>query len=232
MGHHRQDLPAASLARLGHHRPSGFHRSLERVSLRYDQRQCVAIGRAIVRDPSGFLFDEPLSNLDDALRVQTRVETVKLYHAMKEVTMICVTHDQVEAMPLADRIAVLRDGKPEQAGSPAELFEHPNSLFAAGFVGSPKMNLLTGAFATAHGYTTLGIRSEHLEVRDGGPWQGEVPHVEDLGSDHYLFVEIGSDEPVIVRRPGKANIPVGTQVSLAPLPGHLHRFDADGSPIR
>jgi multiple sugar transport system ATP-binding protein len=196
------------------------------------QRQRVAIGRAIVRDPRVFLFDEPLSNLDAALRVQTRLEIAKLHHAMKEVTMIYVTHDQVEAMTLADRIAVLRDGKLEQVGTPAELYERPNSLFVAGFIGSPKMNFLTGDFAAAHACTTLGIRSEHMELQDSGPWRGEVLHVEDLGSDHYLFVEIGSDEPVIVRRPGKANIPVGSQVSLAPLPDQLHRFDADGHPIR
>jgi multiple sugar transport system ATP-binding protein len=196
------------------------------------QRQRVAIGRAIVRDPRVFLFDEPLSNLDAALRVQTRLEIAKLHHSMSNVTMIYVTHDQVEAMTLADRIAVLRDGKLEQVGTPAELYEAPNSLFVAGFIGSPKMNLLTGTFAAAQGCTTLGIRSEHMEIRDDGPWQGEVLHVEDLGSDHFVFVEIGSDEPVIVRRPGKANIPVGTTVSLAPLAQHLHRFDADGRPIR
>jgi multiple sugar transport system ATP-binding protein len=196
------------------------------------QRQRVAIGRAIVRDPRVFLFDEPLSNLDAALRVQTRLEIAKLHHSMSNVTMIYVTHDQVEAMTLADRIAVLRDGKLEQAGSPAELYEHPNSLFVAGFIGSPKMNFLTGKFAADHGCTTLGARSEHIEVVDNGPWSGEVLHVEDLGSDHFLFVEIGSDEPVIVRRPGKANIAVGAKVSLAPQAGHLYRFDADGKPVR
>ncbi|MCU0828429.1 MAG: ABC transporter ATP-binding protein [Tabrizicola sp.] len=196
------------------------------------QRQRVAIGRAIVRDPRVFLFDEPLSNLDAALRVQTRLEIAKLHHAMKEVTMIYVTHDQVEAMTLADRIAVLRDGRLEQAGTPAELYERPNSLFVAGFIGSPKMNFLTGDFARAHGCTTLGARSEHIAVVGGGPWSGEVLHVEDLGSDHYIFVEIGADEPVIVRRPGKANIPIGTRVSLAPDPEHLHRFDEAGQPIR
>jgi multiple sugar transport system ATP-binding protein len=196
------------------------------------QRQRVAIGRAIVRDPRVFLFDEPLSNLDAALRVQTRLEIAKLHHSMSNVTMIYVTHDQVEAMTLADRIAVLRDGRLEQAGSPAELYENPNSLFVAGFIGSPKMNFLTGKFAADHGCTTLGARSEHIEVVDNGPWSGEVLHVEDLGSDHFLFVEIGSDEPVIVRRPGKANIEVGAKVSLAPQAGHLYRFDADGKPVR
>ncbi|MFN6925894.1 MAG: ABC transporter ATP-binding protein [Tabrizicola sp.] len=196
------------------------------------QRQRVAIGRAIVRDPRVFLFDEPLSNLDAALRVQTRLEIAKLHHSMSNVTMIYVTHDQVEAMTLADRIAVLRDGRLEQAGTPAELYENPNSLFVAGFIGSPKMNFLTGQFAEAEGCTTLGVRSEHLEVVDNSPWTGEVLHVEDLGSDHFLFVEIGSDEPVIVRRPGKATIPVGTRVSIAPKPGQLYRFDKDGKPVR
>jgi multiple sugar transport system ATP-binding protein len=196
------------------------------------QRQRVAIGRAIVRDPRVFLFDEPLSNLDAALRVQTRLEIAKLHHSMSNVTMIYVTHDQVEAMTLADRIAVLRDGRLEQVGTPAELYERPNSLFVAGFIGSPKMNFLTGAFAAAHDCTTLGVRSEHIDVVDTGPWSGEVLHVEDLGSDHYVFVEIGSAEPVIVRRPGKADIPVGTKLSLAPQAAHLHRFDANGTPIR
>jgi multiple sugar transport system ATP-binding protein len=196
------------------------------------QRQRVAIGRAIVRDPRVFLFDEPLSNLDAALRVQTRLEIAKLHHSMSNVTMIYVTHDQVEAMTLADRIAVLRDGRLEQAGSPAELYERPNSIFVAGFIGSPKMNFLTGNFAADHGCTTLGARSEHIDVVENGPWSGEVLHVEDLGSDHYLFVEIGSDEPVIVRRPGKATIPVGTRVSLAPQAENLHRFDEAGKPIR
>ena len=111
------------------------------------QRQRVAIGRAIVRDPKVFLFDEPLSNLDAALRVATRLEIAKLHHSMNNVTMIYVTHDQVEAMTLADRICVLRDGLVEQVGTPIELYEKPNSVFVAGFIGSPKMNFLEGAFA-------------------------------------------------------------------------------------
>ena len=196
------------------------------------QRQRVAIGRAIVRDPRVFLFDEPLSNLDAALRVQTRLEIAKLHHAMNQVTMIYVTHDQVEAMTLADRIAVLRDGRLEQVGTPAELYERPNSIFVAGFIGSPKMNFLTGDFARAQGCATLGIRSEHIEVGDGGLWQGEVVHAEDLGSDNYLFVEVGSDEPLIVRQPGKLSIPVGTRLGLNPVKAQLHRFDKDGKPMR
>ena len=197
------------------------------------QRQRVAIGRAIVREPKAFLFDEPLSNLDAALRVQTRLEIAKLHHSMSDVTMIYVTHDQVEAMTLADRIAVLRDGKLEQVGSPAELYERPNSLFVAGFIGSPKMNFLTGKFASDHGCTTLGVRSEHLDVvAGGGIWQGEIVHAEDLGSDHYLFVEVGSDEPLIVRREGKLTMKVGDHVNLAAKDGKLYKFDAQGVPMR
>ncbi len=196
------------------------------------QRQRVAIGRAIVRDPRVFLFDEPLSNLDAALRVQTRLEIAKLHQSMPNVTMIYVTHDQVEAMTLADRIAVLRDGKLEQVGTPAELYDNPNSIFVAGFIGSPKMNFLTGKFAADHDCTTLGIRSEHIEVVQQGVWQGKVVHAEDLGSDNYLFVEVGSDEPLIVRQPGKLQIAEGTTVSLQPIAGMLHRFDAGGKPMR
>lgn len=197
------------------------------------QRQRVAIGRAIVRDPRVFLFDEPLSNLDAALRVQTRLEIAKLHHSMEQVTMVYVTHDQVEAMTLADRIAVLRDGKLEQVGTPSELYERPNSIFVAGFIGSPKMNFLTGKFAADHGCNTLGIRSEHLDVvESGGMWTGQVVHAEDLGSDNYLFVEVGSDEPLIVRIEGKLATKVGATVSLSPKAGQLHKFDANGAPIR
>ena len=115
------------------------------------QRQRVAIGRAIVRDPRVFLFDEPLSNLDAALRVATRLEIAKLHHSMGNVTMVYVTHDQVEAMTLADRICVLRDGLVMQVGSPTELYEKPNSIFVAGFIGSPKMNFLNGEIAQGYG---------------------------------------------------------------------------------
>ena len=196
------------------------------------QRQRVAIGRAIVRDPRVFLFDEPLSNLDAALRVQTRLEIAKLHHSMKDVTMIYVTHDQVEAMTLADRIAVLRDGLLEQVGTPAELYDSPNSIFVAGFIGSPRMNLLTGKFAADQGCTTLGIRSEHIEISDGGMWQGEVVHTEDLGSDNYLFVEVGSNEAMIVRQPGKLKVALGARIGLSPMAGQLHKFDARGLPMR
>ena len=197
------------------------------------QRQRVAIGRAIVRNPRVFLFDEPLSNLDAALRVQTRLEIAKLHHSMPDVTMIYVTHDQVEAMTLADRIAVLRDGLLEQVGTPAELYDAPNSIFVAGFIGSPKMNFLTGKTAADQGCTTLGIRSEHIEIVDSGMWNGVVVHTEDLGSDNYLFVEVdGEADAMIVRQPGKLKVALGAKIGLNPLPGMLHKFAASGKPMR
>ena len=198
------------------------------------QRQRVAIGRAIVRDPRVFLFDEPLSNLDAALRVQTRLEIAKLHHDMDGVTMIYVTHDQVEAMTLADRICVLRDGLVEQVGTPEELYDNPDSVFVAGFIGSPKMNLLTGDLAVAQGCATYGIRAEHIEITDPdqGQWQGDVVHSENLGSDHYLFVDIGHGEPMIVRQPGKQNIPLGTRLGLRAVDGMAHHFDSSDRAVR
>jgi multiple sugar transport system ATP-binding protein len=197
------------------------------------QRQRVAIGRAIVRDPRVFLFDEPLSNLDAALRVATRLEIAKLHHSMNDVTMIYVTHDQVEAMTLADRICVLKDGVVMQVGSPTELYERPNSLFVAGFIGSPKMNFINGAIAKGYGCHTLGIRSEHMVVDNASPvWSGEVVHAENLGSDNYLFVDIGTEEPVLVRQEGKTSIPWGARIGIRPLEENLHRFDEQGRPIR
>ncbi|MGH1414913.1 MAG: ABC transporter ATP-binding protein [Pelagimonas sp.] len=198
------------------------------------QRQRVAIGRAIVRDPQVFLFDEPLSNLDAALRVQTRLEIAKLHHDMDGVTMIYVTHDQVEAMTLADRICVLRDGLVEQVGTPEELYDAPDSVFVAGFIGSPKMNLLTDGLAAAHNCSTYGIRPEHIEIckPSDGLWNGNVVHAENLGSDHYLFVDIGASDPLIVRRSGKQTTPIGTALGLHPQPGHAHRFDALDRAIR
>ncbi|MBA3325430.1 MAG: ABC transporter ATP-binding protein [Rhodobacteraceae bacterium] len=197
------------------------------------QRQRVAIGRAIVRDPRVFLFDEPLSNLDAGLRVATRLEIAKLHHSMDKVTMIYVTHDQVEAMTLADRICVLRDGVVMQVGSPTELYDTPNSLFVAGFIGSPKMNFLNGAIAKGYGCHTLGIRSEHIVVDNANPvWTGEVVHAENLGSDNYLFVEVGAEEPILVRQEGKTSIPWGAKIGVRPLEENLHRFDEAGRPMR
>jgi multiple sugar transport system ATP-binding protein len=197
------------------------------------QRQRVAIGRAIVRGAKVFLFDEPLSNLDATLRVQMRIEIARLKASMPNTTMVYVTHDQVEAMTLATRICVLSKGQIEQVGTPLELYENPQSLFVAGFIGSPKMNFLTGAHAQKHKATTIGIRSEHIEVVDkGGEWTGKVIHFENLGSDSYVFVEVGSDEPLIVRLAGTSLHKVGDTIQLSPVKGKMHRFGPDGKPVQ
>ncbi len=196
------------------------------------QRQRVAIGRAIVRNPSVFLFDEPLSNLDTELRVATRLEISKLHSSMQGVTMIYVTHDQVEAMTLADRICVLRDGKIEQVGTPLELYEKPNSTFVAGFIGSPKMNLLTGELAHSFDCATVGVRPEHIQVvEEASLWNGKTVHTEDLGFDHYLFVDVGTEIPVIVRQSGQARRQVGSEVNLSPDLDKIHRFAEDGKAL-
>jgi multiple sugar transport system ATP-binding protein len=197
------------------------------------QRQRVAIGRAIVRDPKVFLFDEPLSNLDAALRVQTRLEIAKLHAKMHETTMIYVTHDQVEAMTLADRICVLRDGNVEQVGTPMELYEKPQSTFVAGFIGSPKMNFLTEKFADAYKAHTLGVRPEHLEVREkDGKWAGKLIHSENLGSESYLYVDIGANDPLVVRQDGSARQQPGDLLHVSPINDNVHRFDQSGHPAR
>jgi multiple sugar transport system ATP-binding protein len=195
------------------------------------QRQRVAIGRAIVRDPKVFLFDEPLSNLDAALRVATRLEIAKLHHAMNNTTMVYVTHDQVEAMTLADRICVLRDGLVEQVGSPIELYEKPVNRFVAGFIGSPEMNFLEGKFAESYKSHAIGIRAEHLEVTKTGPFTGKVIHTEVLGSDSFIFVDVGSTNPLIVRENGTTKHSLDKTVSLTPLKGYVHRFDEAGRAI-
>src|ERR1700746_3059195 len=155
------------------------------------QRQRVAIGRAIVREPKAFLFDEPLSNLDAALRVKRRLEVPRLQKQLGT-TAIYVTHDQVEAMTMADKIVVLNAGKIEKYGSPLELYEKPANLFVAGFIGSPKMNFMSGEVARDYGAATIGVRPEHLKVeRDGDGFQGTVVLAEHLGSDTFLYVEAG-----------------------------------------
>lgn len=152
------------------------------------QRQRVAIGRAIVREPAAFLFDEPLSNLDAALRVGMRIEISELHDRLKT-TMVYVTHDQVEAMTMADKIVVLRAGNIEQVGSPLTLYSQPRNLFVAGFIGSPKMNFIEGAEAAKHGAHTIGIRPEHIAVTEGeGTWSGVVGVSEHLGSDTFFHI--------------------------------------------
>ena len=188
------------------------------------QRQRVAIGRAIVRDPKAVLFDEPLSNLDAALRVNMRVEIMQMHEEMKA-TMIYVTHDQVEAMTMADRIVVLNRGNIEQVGSPLELYNKPNSLFVAGFIGSPKMNFVEG--------NSIGVRPEHIELSDKkGDWQGTVKLAEHLGSDTFLHVDGGQRGQLTVRASGESAFGPGTKVWMTPEKNRLHRFDKQGKAIR
>jgi multiple sugar transport system ATP-binding protein len=189
------------------------------------QRQRVAIGRAIVRDPKVFLFDEPLSNLDASLRVQMRIEIADLKRQLPDTTMIYVTHDQVEAMTMADRIVVLKDGVVQQVGSPLDLYNNPNSLFVAGFIGSPKMNFLAGAFAEGHGAATIGVRPEHMAI-GAGPWEATVTHIERLGSDSYLYLD-ASGTNLTARAAGTSAVNPGERISLGPS-GLVHRFDAAG----
>ena len=193
------------------------------------QRQRVAIGRAIVREPAAFLFDEPLSNLDAALRVGMRLEISEL-HRRLETTMIYVTHDQVEAMTMADKIVVLQSGVIEQVGSPLELYRKPRNLFVAGFIGSPRMNLIEGQVAAKHDARTIGIRPEHIEVStDKGDWTGIVGVSEHLGSDTFFHVTCdGIADPVTVRVGGEIDLHYGDKIFLSPTAEHIHRFDDKG----
>jgi multiple sugar transport system ATP-binding protein len=194
------------------------------------QRQRVAIGRAIVRQPSLFLFDEPLSNLDAALRVGTRLEIAKL-HRQLGATMIYVTHDQVEAMTLADRIVVMHGGVVEQVGKPIELYNKPANKFVAGFIGSPTMNFIDGALAARLNATTIGVRPEHLAVGKEGAWTGTVSHAEHLGADTILYVEVPEIGLLTARILGDINHDVGDRVGLTPQEGKVYRFDADGASV-
>jgi len=194
------------------------------------QRQRVAIGRAIVREPKAFLFDEPLSNLDAALRVNMRQEITELHQSLKT-TMIYVTHDQVEAMTMADKIVVLNAGNIEQVGSPLDLYNHPTNTFVAGFIGSPRMNLIEGPEAAKLGAMTIGIRPEHLDVVAEGGWSGVVGLSEHLGSDTFLKVATDEVGTINVRAGGEVMLRHGDKVRLSPMPGKTHRFGADGRAI-
>ncbi|KUM24561.1 sugar ABC transporter ATP-binding protein [Mesorhizobium loti] len=195
------------------------------------QRQRVAIGRAIVRQPSAFLFDEPLSNLDAALRGTMRLEISELHHQLKT-TMIYVTHDQVEAMTMADKIVVLNAGNIEQVGSPMELYRTPRNLFVAGFIGSPKMNLIEGAPADKYGAKTIGIRPEHINISTtAGDWKATVGVAEHLGSDTFLHVQTDGIGTINVRADGEVAVKHGDTVYLTPDKTKLHRFGADGKAL-
>ena len=195
------------------------------------QRQRVAIGRAIVRKPKVFLLDEPLSNLDAALRSETRVEISELHQRM-ETTMIYVTHDQVEAMTMADRIVVLNGGYIEQVGSPMDLYNTPASEFVAGFIGSPKMNFIKGHYASAVGAAKMGVRPEHFDV---GPaddaWTGKVALVERLGHDTVLYINVEGAGALTVNLSGQHQQRAGDTVYLKPRPEFIHKFDQNGRPI-
>jgi len=216
------------------------------------QRQRVAIGRAIVRQPDVFLFDEPLSNLDAELRVEMRVEIAKL-HKQLGATMIYVTHDQVEAMTMANKIVVLRNGRIEQVGAPAKLYEDPDNLFVAGFIGSPRMNFFDGTITRVDGTTAvvtlprlgnlevpvtlsqvpaagtsvkLGLRPEHFEPE--GPMRAEllIDVVENLGGVSYAYSsDAGDDHPVIVELRGKLPPTQGGRLAVAFDPASVLLFD-------
>ena len=192
------------------------------------QRQRVAIGRAIVREPAAFLFDEPLSNLDAALRGNMRLEISEL-HQKLATTMVYVTHDQVEAMTMADKIVVLRAGNIEQVGSPLELYRSPANLFVAGFIGSPAMNLVEGPEAEKLGAHTIGVRPEHFELsRESGTWTGRVGVSEHLGSDTFLRVDVDGVGTLTARADGEFPARHGDTVGLTPMPERVHRFGTDG----
>ena len=216
------------------------------------QRQRVAIGRAIIREPSIFLFDEPLSNLDAALRVQTRIELARLHERLGS-TMIYVTHDQVEAMTLADKIVVLKDGRIEQVGTPMELYHHPKNRFVGGFIGSPKMNFIKGRVASKSDQgvdvtvpggarvsvpvsgdavgigdnVEIGVRPEHLQLDETGPISGTVIVVERLGSETFVHVELSPDMVMIAQVDGSSTIRVHDPVKLSPVATACHVFGTD-----
>ncbi len=221
------------------------------------QRQRVAIGRAIVKQPKLFLFDEPLSNLDAKLRVQMRVELLNLHYETRN-TVVYVTHDQVEAMTMADKIVILNDGQIEQLGSPMDLYEHPANKFVAGFIGSPQMNflaaeirnsdssgpaLMSPVFGQVHfsvekapavGMVTLGIRPEHIRLTAAGPSvpiNGVVNIVEKLGGEAYLHVEIAPETRIMARIQGSSGPVRGDKVTLHCPIEHLHLFDPNGRSI-
>lgn len=192
------------------------------------QRQRVAIGRAIVREPVAFLFDEPLSNLDAALRVNMRLEITELHQQLKT-TMIYVTHDQVEAMTMADKIVVLHDGYIEQVGSPLDLYHHPANRFVAGFIGSPKMNFIEGEAAAKNNAASIGIRPEHMQLsKDAGAWKAKVSVAEHLGSDTFLHLNVDHVGLMTARIGGEFQVSHGDTVYFDLPEDKLHRFDEKG----
>jgi multiple sugar transport system ATP-binding protein len=198
------------------------------------QRQRVAIGRAIVREPSIYLFDEPLSNLDAELRVATRVE-LKALHARLGNTMVYVTHDQIEAMTMADKIVVMHDGIIEQTGTPLDLYNKPANLFVAGFIGSPKMNFLEYSSLpesikklAPKGSSTFGVRPEHLTIKEENSIPLKVKNVEQLGSDSYLYGETIEGQEISIKLNNQTEIKSKQSVNVGFNTSDMHWFDANG----
>ena len=195
------------------------------------QRQRVAIGRALVRQPRAFLFDEPLSNLDAALRGQMRFEIRRLQQQLG-ITAVYVTHDQAEAMTMADRIVVFRDGRIEQAGTPLEVYRRPGNVFVAGFIGSPRMNFLTGPRAQEHDAATIGIRPEHLKVAADGAFAGVVQTVEHLGNEALVHAKLEGGTMLTARCPEDVAAGSDETIAFSVDRALVHRFDRDGRALR
>jgi len=196
------------------------------------QRQRVAIGRAIVRQPSAFLFDEPLSNLDASLRVNMRLEISELHKSLAT-TMIYVTHDQVEAMTMADRIAVFNAGIIEQVGTPLELYKNPVNKFVAGFIGSPKMNFIDAPQNEDANVSCIGIRPEHTTLStEQGTWAGTVGVIEHLGSESFLHINIEGKGTVTVKADGDCPLKYGDSIYLSAPADKVLKFDNSGLTIR
>ncbi|MBH0047345.1 ABC transporter ATP-binding protein [Pseudoalteromonas sp. NZS11_1] len=196
------------------------------------QRQRVAIGRAIVRQPSAFLFDEPLSNLDASLRVNMRLEISELHKSLAT-TMVYVTHDQVEAMTMADRIAVFNAGIIEQVGTPLELYKNPVNKFVAGFIGSPKMNFIDVPQNEDANVSCIGIRPEHITLStEQGTWTGTVGVIEHLGSESFLHINIEGKGTVTVKADGDCPLKYGDSIYLSAPADKVLKFDNNGLTIR
>ena len=195
------------------------------------QRQRVAIGRAILRNPAVFLFDEPLSNLDAELRVEMRMQIAELRRQLSA-TFIYVTHDQVEAMTLADTIVVLRDGRIEQIGAPMELYHRPANTFVAGFLGSPRISLLSSKLMLGvdQSVSTLGLRPEHLRIVENGRLVGPVRQIENLGSQSFVYVDIDG-QLVVMAAPPDHGVLMGETLSLDWRDEDAHHFNDAGERI-
>lgn len=195
------------------------------------QRQRVALGRALVRKPKLFLFDEPLSNLDAALRMNTRIEIANIHRTLGT-SIIYVTHDQTEAMTLADKIVVMRDGQVEQVGPPLELYNEPANQFVASFLGSPAMNFISAERLAITNASVIGLRPQYLHVLPNGRLSGKILHFERLGSDTHLVIDIGQSEPLIARLVGQQEFDIDTSIKLDFDDANALAFDADGNRIQ